>query len=80
MKIRINEGKLMEVLSELEWNKKTLAERMGVPYVTVYRVLKGQRNPGNEFIARLLNVCKGYGFDDLFILDDPLPKGIVQRG
>lgn len=62
-------NKLQEVLKEKGWDEKRLAEEMGVSYVTVYRVLEGQRGPGNEFIAKLLKACEGVEFEELFILE-----------
>lgn len=76
MKVSLNVEKVKQIMEKKEWDEKELAEQMGVPYVTVYRVFRGQRNPGNEFIAKLLNACEGSDFEELFILDDVLPKGI----
>lgn len=57
------------------WDEKLLAKEMGVSYEQVYRVFRGQRNPGNEFIAKMLNTCKGADFEQLFIFEESLPKG-----
>lgn len=57
------------------WDEKALAEEMGVSYEQVYRVFRGQRNPGNEFIAKILKTCKGADFEQLFIFDEVLPVG-----
>lgn len=62
-------------MEEKQWTEQDLAERMGVSYTTVYRVLRDQRGPGNEFIARLLAVTEGLSFDDLFTRVQPLPDG-----
>lgn len=67
MKVVVNKERLAKLLEEKGWDEKELAERMGVSYVTVYRVLEGQRGPGNEFIAKLLKAC-GSDFEELFIL------------
>lgn len=75
MRLAINIPKLQEYMNFKGWDEKKLAEKMGVSYVTVYRVFRGQRDPGNEFIAKLLSTCKGAEFDQLFIFDNPLPKG-----
>lgn len=56
------------------WDEKDLAEKMGVAYVTVYRVLRKKREPGNEFIAKLLSVFKGATFEELFYLETCVTK------
>lgn len=75
MKLALNMPKLKAYMEFKGWGEKELADKMGVSYVTVYRVFRGQRDPGNEFIAKLLNACKGADFDQLFIFDPVLPKG-----
>jgi transcriptional regulator with XRE-family HTH domain len=75
MRLAINEKKLKEYMDFKDWNEKTLAKEMGVDYVTVYRVLRGKRSFGNEFIAKLLKACEGAEFEQLFIFDNPSPKG-----
>jgi transcriptional regulator with XRE-family HTH domain len=75
LRLVINEKKLKEYMSFKEWDERELAKRMGVDYVTVYRVFRGKRSPGNEFIAKLLKACEGAEFEQLFIFDKVLPKG-----
>lgn len=75
VRLAINLPKLQEYMKFKGWDEKELAEKMGVSYVTVYRVFRGKRDPGNEFIARLLSACKGAEFEQLFIFDEVLPKG-----
>jgi transcriptional regulator with XRE-family HTH domain len=75
VRLSLNIPKLEEYMGFKGWDEKQLAEEMGVAYVTVYRVLRGKRDPGNEFIAKLLSACKGAEFDQLFIFDKTLPKG-----
>lgn len=74
MKLAVNIPKVKEYMNFKGWDEKQLAEKMGVAYQTVYRVFRGQRDPGNEFIAKLLKACKGAEFDQLFIFDEVLPK------
>lgn len=54
-----------------------LAELIGVDYTTVYRVFKGNRNPGTKFIAGLIK--SGLDIEKIF-LNNPLPDGNRQRG
>jgi transcriptional regulator with XRE-family HTH domain len=79
LKLAINKKKLKEYMNFKEWDERELAKRMGVDYVTVYRVFKGQRSPGNEFIAKLIKACEGAEFEQLFILENVLPKGDVEK-
>lgn len=59
-----------EALQEyLRRNGMTLAElsrRAGLNRSNLHRILNGQRGPGSEFIAKLLNACEGMRFEDLF--------------
>lgn len=75
MRLALNMPKVKEYMAFKNWDEKQLADEMGVSYETVYRVFRGQRNPGNEFIAKLLSTCKGADFEQLFIFDEALPKG-----
>lgn len=74
MRIKIKFEVLREYMRRNNWDEKDLAEKMGVAYVTVYRVLRKKREPGNEFIAKLLNVFEGATFDELFYLEDLITK------
>ena len=40
MRIKIDFRKLKEYMQHNNWDEKDLAEKMGVAYVTVYRVLR----------------------------------------
>lgn len=51
-----------------------LAELIGVDYTTVYRVFKGDRNPGAKFIAGLIKSGLDIDFEEIF-LNNPLPDG-----
>lgn len=75
MRLNINLEKLQEYMETKGWSEPDLAEKIGVSRVQVYRVLRGQRAPGNEFIAGLLSSCREMGLNDLFIFEEPLPIG-----
>jgi transcriptional regulator with XRE-family HTH domain len=79
VRLTLNVPKVKEYLRFKGWDEKQLAEEMGVAYVTVYRVIRGKREPGNEFIAKLLKACPGAEFEQLFIFDNPLPKGNEEK-
>ena len=55
-------------------NERELAIKMGVNYTTVYRVLKGDRNPGSKFVNGLLNACEDLKFNEIFLINS-LPDG-----
>ena len=75
MKLALNVPVVEEYLKKHNMTVKQLAERMDVSYVTLYRVMTGRRNPGNEFVAKLLKACDELQFSQLFIFTDVLPKG-----
>lgn len=78
MGVTINKEKLKKIMEEKGWNEKRLAKEMGVSYVTVYRVMRGQRGIGKEFIAKLMKAC-GEDFEQLFILNDHYQKGTTKH-
>jgi transcriptional regulator with XRE-family HTH domain len=51
----INLKYLEEYMIINEISQKELAKIIGVNYTTVYRVFKGDRNPGAKFISGLLS-------------------------
>ncbi|WP_044649217.1 helix-turn-helix domain-containing protein [Paenibacillus terrae] len=75
MRLSLNIPKTQQYMKEKGWSEADLAEKIGVSKVQVYRVLRGQREPGNEFIAGLLSACREMGLNDLFIFEQPLPLG-----
>lgn len=75
MRLAVNVPVLQGYMQRQGWDERQLAANMGVTYTTVYRVIRGKRAPGNEFIARLLKACPGLGFEKLFIFESILPKG-----
>jgi transcriptional regulator with XRE-family HTH domain len=79
MRLNLNIQKTIEYMEQKGWSEADLAEKIGVSRVQVYRVLRGQRAPGNEFIAGLLNACRELGLNDLFIFEEPLPVGNNAR-
>ncbi|WP_420916153.1 helix-turn-helix domain-containing protein [Paenibacillus thiaminolyticus] len=48
------------------WDEREFAKRVGVSHIQVYRVFRGQRSPGNEFIAGTMTACNDVSFDQLF--------------
>ncbi|MCG7406735.1 helix-turn-helix transcriptional regulator [Paenibacillus sp. ACRRX] len=53
MKLVLNVKKLERHMYEAGWDEKELAKRIGVTSTQVYRVIRGQRFPGNDFLAGL---------------------------
>jgi transcriptional regulator with XRE-family HTH domain len=75
LKLTLNVEKVREYMKFKGWDERDLAEEMGVSYEQVYRVFRGKRNPGNEFIAKILKACAGAEFEQLFIFEEVLPTG-----
>lgn len=75
----INLDYLKKYMAEKGISEVKLAELIGVDYTTVYRVFKGNRNPGTKFIAGLIKSGLDIDFEKIF-LNNPLPDGNMQRG
>jgi transcriptional regulator with XRE-family HTH domain len=54
MKKVINLDYLKKYMEQNKISESKLAELIGVDYTTVYRVFKGNRNPGAKFITGLI--------------------------
>ncbi|MEV2909757.1 helix-turn-helix transcriptional regulator [Paenibacillus larvae] len=65
MKIILNKKILEKYMIEKGWNERELARQIGVSNVQVYRVLRKQRYPGNDFLAGLKKACPDISFDEL---------------
>lgn len=63
--VKLKVSRLQSYLFEQNLSPRDLANRMGVSYTTVYRVLSGKRRPGNDFIAKLL-ATTGKQFEEFF--------------
>jgi len=72
--IELNIEKVREYMQLKSWSEKDLSEKMQVDYTTVYRVLRGERNPGPKFINGILRACVGLEFNEIF-LTQSLPTG-----
>jgi transcriptional regulator with XRE-family HTH domain len=66
----LNKGALKNYLKERGWTLLDLSQNMGISYDMLHRVLRGNRNPGGQFVAGLLLACKGGTFDQFFIVTD----------
>jgi transcriptional regulator with XRE-family HTH domain len=80
VQLALNVPRLQEYMASKGWDEHKLATEMGVSYVTVYRVVRGQRGVGKEFVAKLLHACPEADFEQLFIFATPLPKGNDSQG
>lgn len=70
----INLDYLRKYMEKKGISEVKLAELIGVDYTTVYRVFKGDRNPGTKFIAGLIKSGLDIDFEKIF-LNNPLPDG-----
>ena len=64
--IKLNIEKLRAYMKIKGWSERELALKMGLSPSTVNRVLRGEREPGSKFIDRVLLICQGLAFYDLF--------------
>jgi len=63
MKLILNIPKVEKYMRERGWDERDLAKQIGVSHVQVYRVMRGQRFPGNDFLAGLKAI--GVQLDEL---------------
>lgn len=68
MRLVLNKEFVEDYIIKRGWDEREFARRVGVSHIQVYRVFRGQRCPGNEFIAGTIDACKDAGFDNLFTL------------
>lgn len=59
---------MLEILQG-ELSNKAFAEALGLDYSHLWRVKTGRTNPGEDFIAKVLNAFPRKKFDDMFYLD-----------
>jgi transcriptional regulator with XRE-family HTH domain len=76
LKLALNVTALQEYLNKKGWSVIDLAKRMEISFVMVYQVIKGERNPGNYFIAGLLHACEDASFEQFFVLKNTRRKAI----
>ena len=68
----INIENVKQYMAEKQMSEPDFAEAMGITYSYLFRVLRGDRQPGRKFIEGLFRV--GMKAEDIF-LTTPLPKG-----
>ncbi|MEV2911021.1 helix-turn-helix transcriptional regulator [Paenibacillus larvae] len=68
MRLVLNNKNVEEYMLKQGWDEREFAKRIGVSHVQVYRVLRGQRFPGNEFIAGMMSACENTEVGSLFKL------------
>ncbi|MBO7744164.1 MULTISPECIES: helix-turn-helix domain-containing protein [Paenibacillus] len=69
MRLNLNIETIRQIMEQKGWDEKKLAAEIGVSRTQVYRVFRGQRAPGNEFIAGLISVFKSTSLKKLFHLN-----------
>lgn len=74
----INLDYLKEFMKKNGLSEVKLAKLIGVDYSTVFRVFKGDRNPGTKFIAGLIQSGLDIDYDKIF-LTAVLPSGKTKQ-
>lgn len=64
----LRKEEFMAELNKKEWSIEEFASRANISFVTVYRVLNGERKPGNRFIASTLSVFDSTNINDFFLI------------
>lgn len=55
--MKLNREKMEQLLEERGWNQVILAQKLGLDYSYVYRVMRGSRGIGKKFITGLMKMC-----------------------
>ncbi|NGP56812.1 helix-turn-helix transcriptional regulator [Paenibacillus thiaminolyticus] len=66
MRVVLNNPFVQDLMLKRGWEEQDLANKIGVSKVQVYRVIRGQRFPGNEFIAGVVKTFPDAEFNQLF--------------
>jgi transcriptional regulator with XRE-family HTH domain len=77
IQLDIRRGLLKKLMEEKGWSKKRFALELQIDCSYLYRILKGERNPGGKFISAIFEFCKknNLSFDDyVFIKVGKKPK------
>ena len=69
-KVSLNTEVFSKILEEKNLCPGKAAKEMGIDRSHLFRVMKGQQDPGRKFIAGVLKVGQGYRFDELFFLTE----------
>lgn len=72
MRLVLNKPNVEDYMLKNGWDEREFAKRIGVSHIQVYRVMRGQREPGNEFIAGVIAACHDANFEHLFKLEGGL--------
>jgi|AntDeeMinimDraft_4_1070355.scaffolds.fasta_scaffold27021_1 plasmid maintenance system antidote protein VapI len=72
-RIHLKKEVLEKYMKKNDLSEQDLATELDLDYTTVYRVLRGQRNVGPKFVAKVLTNT-GFEFEDIFFTND-LPAG-----
>lgn len=67
-RVELKNDALQEYMKRNGLTYAELSRMAGINRSNLHRIMNGQRGPGNEVIAKLLNACKGMRFEDLFVV------------
>lgn len=69
VKFELKKEAFMKELDKREWNIEKFADHARISFVTVYRVLNGDRNPSNSFIAGTMAAFETSDITDFFLIN-----------
>jgi transcriptional regulator with XRE-family HTH domain len=74
--VSVDIDKIKDLLIDKGWSSYKLSRMMGLDYSFVFRVLKGEANPGSKFVAGFVKICNSFGLDvnNYIFLNIPLFK------
>ena len=56
--MKLDKKKVRKLLEERGWTNVILADKLGLDYSYIYRIMKGSRNIGKKFITNLMVFCE----------------------
>lgn len=59
----LNQEKIKQLMEERGWSEILLANKLGLDYSYVYRVLRSERGVGRKFLTGLIKLCDSEGLD-----------------
>jgi transcriptional regulator with XRE-family HTH domain len=70
LKISIKRDNVEKALMRKNYTRKFLADKLGVSRNYLSSVFTGKREPSPMIRQRLMDLLKGYKFDDLFVITE----------
>ncbi len=78
-RVTVKRDDLEKALIRKNYTRKLLADKMGVSRNYLSSIFTGKREPSAAMRQRLMDLFKGYDFDDLFIITEENNDGTDSK-